>query len=175
MIPCTLQAELMCLDLFSHEVIGFNEHRFVLQENDYFCGPAILQAVLERQGVYLSQQELAKLAKTDSKEGTSPLQMFHVLKKYNMEVSLTTKLNLSQMKQLLREKKSLILLIDFEQESHWVVLDSFDGSQFKLLDPWFENNDFLYMSEKQLLAAWKTNFKGQVIKNLALVALPNFN
>lgn len=53
-----------------------------IQENNYYCGPAVLQMVLQFHGISISQSQLAQELNTSSKTGTEYVDMAKVVNKY---------------------------------------------------------------------------------------------
>src|SRR3989344_9346488 len=60
---------------------------FYLQDNAYFCGPAVIQMVLASFGIKRSQAQLAKKARTNDETGTTTRALIRTLRAEGLLVS----------------------------------------------------------------------------------------
>lgn len=158
----------MCAELFT-----YTPHMHVQQETDYFCGPAVLQAALARQYVFVAQTELARLAGTNAVDGTSPVNMMRTVEHFGLKTKSGTVTDAEALKTLMASSRSVIALVSSEGEAHWVLLDRIiartSGSyQVKVMDPWTQYNAHRTVGVDEFFRSWKTTFNGATYQNFAI-------
>lgn len=154
-----------CLEIFTRK-----SHTFHVQETDYFCGPAVLQAALAKQNIFLSQAELAHLAKTTPALGTSPENMARTLAMYGLKAEIKIITSAEYLRQLLVKNETVIALIRSEGDAHWVIVDAAVAQKFRLMDPWVYYQSLRIVSEATLLEMWQSApFDNKIYDRLAVV------
>lgn len=103
------------------------EEEVVLQSTPYNCGPAALATICRMWGREVSQEEIAKLAGTDS-TGTTMLGLAQAAEALGLKAT-GLKLNFRELKEI---KKPLIAFIN---KKHYVVVKEINEERLILLDP----------------------------------------
>ena len=110
---------------------------FFKQETDYYCGPAVLQMILQFYGQTLSQTELAQIAGTTS-TGTSPTRLLEAAQTLGLQTKVIEPATISELKSLIDE--GLPVVVNFtEPESnffgHYAIAVNYDATWLYLQDP----------------------------------------
>jgi len=153
-----------CYDLFQHR------YRIVLQETDYFCGPAALKSVLESAGIGATQAELAQIARTTQKDGTAPRDMVSTLHFFGFESQMKMFTSYEELLKWVDSGHTVIALVKSDQEAHWVVIESASKDGVTLMDPWFENTGYEFQTPKTFMDRWQATFQNTTFTNLGIVA-----
>lgn len=109
---------------------------FYPQNNEYYCGPATLQMTLAAFGIKASQQTLAKTARTNSKKGTSVLNMIRTLRSYTLHVQAGNLSTLGQIKKFL--KKEGVVIVCYTEPvlewGHYIIVETVTETRVRLID-----------------------------------------
>lgn len=152
------------------EIFEHIPHLRTVQENDHFCGPAVLQSVLEKQGIHVSQIQISQLARTTSAHGTSPQMMVSVLRSLGLKAKIVNLKSIEELRASLLQNPSVIALINSGGEAHWVIIDSIKSSGgVRVMDPWQEFKSLRVLSLDELFAMWDTVFEQTPYSHLAIV------
>ncbi len=110
---------------------------FRKQENDYYCGPAVVQMILAGNGLEIAQQEIASAMKTD-KHGTPIKEIERFLKTQGFETKRTNNASWEDIEDSLGEGETIIVgyLEPEEEKAHYAIIASMTEHQLFLLDPW---------------------------------------
>ncbi|MDB5225501.1 MAG: hypothetical protein JWL87_453 [Candidatus Adlerbacteria bacterium] len=113
---------------------------FYRQENEGYCGPAVLQMALAALGTDLSQKELAEEAYTplnDPDHGTEVADMVRVLEAHGARVQAQNGTALADVAAALEAGK--IAVIAFTERhygwGHYSIIKKIDATHVHLLDP----------------------------------------
>lgn len=109
------------------------------QENNYFCGPTCLKMVFERFGVKKTEKDLAKLAGTNERSGTSHYGMIEACKKTGFSCFVHENSSLKNVNSFLR--MGLPVIVDWtdssEKEGHYTVVTEISDDSMVFCDPWY--------------------------------------
>lgn len=152
-----------------HEIFSVPLPPFVNQQTDYFCGPAVLQSVLESVGIAATQSQLARLAKTTPAIGTTPLNMTYALEQFGLKSKIIHLDTRTKLDTALREHHAVIALITLETEAHWILIARSNNKRYAIMDPWIANKNYRSLSPSELLAMWRAEFDGKSYEYLAIV------
>ena len=127
------------------------------QRNNYYCGPAVVQMVLAAFGKRATQGEIAVLAKTKKKSGTSTRGLVKALKSYALVVKTGNDKKISDVHHALAEGAVVVVCYT---ELHWnwghyaVVADLRDKT-ITLIDPAEPLGTTLRLSVAEFTKHWK--------------------
>lgn len=109
------------------------------QKNCYFCGPTSLKMVFETFGVKKTEKELAQLAGTTEKVGTSHEGMIDACKKIGFSCFVHENSNLNNVKSFLKLK--LPVITDWTDEKskcgHYNIITEIGREKIFFYDPWY--------------------------------------
>jgi ABC-type bacteriocin/lantibiotic exporter with double-glycine peptidase domain len=109
----------------------------VQQENDYFCGPAIIVMVLSAYGQKISQQEAASLARTNEEVGTSIEGLVSTLGVKGFSVDAAENRTINDI--LAALKKEQLCVVCYTEPvlewGHYALVETLAGNEITLLDP----------------------------------------
>ncbi len=109
------------------------------QKNCYFCGPTSLKIVLEKFGVKRTEKELARIAGTSEKDGTSHCGMIKACRKFGFSCFVHENANLRNIESFL--KAGLPVISDWtDSESktgHYSVITEIGKKNVFFCDPWY--------------------------------------
>lgn len=125
------------------------------QETDFYCGPAVAQMALERQGVRLSQQELAEKLGTTEALGTTLAQLRRVFSAYGFDAAPKNGATLPDIARALRKGKTVIVgYIEPQGETpHYALVTSYQGGVLHLSDPWLGEN--VQIAQEKFERRWR--------------------
>jgi ABC-type bacteriocin/lantibiotic exporter with double-glycine peptidase domain len=134
----------------------------VLQDEEYTCGPACFSSVIQKKGRGdFAEQELVRFLGTTSTDGTSPEQMLLGLKNFGFFPKVHQPMNPKDLINGLKNDRLFFLLVDAENEAHWVLASGKPNQgRVRLMDPWLKRHAYRYVTKKQLLEIWQTEYKG---------------
>lgn len=145
-----------------------NDH--VFQENEAYCGPAVVQMVLQRFGVTASQQEIAKELETDMVVGTSAkeLEAFFVRRHFGVE----RKNDATWEDVFAGLTKGTVIIGYIEQGSdpHYALVSRVEGDTIVLKDPWHGDN--FVLSKEEFVARWVDNEVARYGNRMLLTVWP---
>lgn len=120
------------------------------QAYEYDCGPTALQTVFAYFGIDEKLEEIIKSAKT-TEDGTSVENMKATAEKYGFTTELA-EMKIADVKNYLRKKIPVVLLIQAWGEGHYVIAIGYKGSKIIFEDPASIYRTSL--SEKELQERW---------------------
>lgn len=134
------------------------------QATNYSCGAAAMQSMFGFYGEDLNEDELVKLLKTNSEEGTDYNEIVRVAKEKGYEVKVYKDMSLAQLKKQLDKKNPVLCLIqawaekkvDYStdwQDGHYVVAIGYDKSRIFFMDPSTLGN-YTFIKNKDFLKRW---------------------
>ena len=130
------------------------------QENDYYCGPAVLQMVFEFLGIKKSQEELANELGTTEKYGTSNKAMIEATSAEGFNVIDKEGATIDEVKDFI--KQNLPVIVDFIEPTdnleHFAIVTGFENRDVVLNDP-YNGQDFK-ISEEDFLNRWDDPVSG---------------
>ncbi len=159
----------------------FAELPKVRQETPYYCGVAVVQAVLKMYGQDFEQDELANKLGTTEKDGTPPLNMVKLLNKLDVKAELKERIGES-LKSILDDGNTVILDIqdygnpeekDYSHDwdnGHYVIATSHEGDNIVLEDPASDGENRRKMSYSELEKRWHDkDTKGRKYYQLGII------
>ncbi len=134
------------------------------QATDYTCGVAALQSVLYYYGEEFREDELVEKLGPALENGTKYPRMIEFVKSLNFLVEVRTGMTLENLKQLMDEKKPVILLIqawsqspvDYSQdwnEGHYAIAIGYDNQNVYFMDPSTLGN-YTFIPIREFLDRW---------------------
>ena len=102
------------------------------------CGPACMRMLLEALGIKKSEEELAKVLKTNIKYGTLQKNLKKEAWLYDLDCDSFSDAKISDLKKL--QKEGYIVIVEFhppEDFYHYAVIKSIDKKYVHLFDPWY--------------------------------------
>lgn len=127
-----------------------------IQQTDYSCGAACLQAVCRYYGVGKGEEwEFVKDLKMDRRIGSHPFQLARAAKRYGLEVTEYCPMSMAELRRRLSQRKPVLLMIQAWaddaggkkrrrgykttwEDGHWVVAIGYDRSGVFFEDPSLE-------------------------------------
>jgi len=135
--------------------------RFITkQENDYYCGPAIAQAILKSFEIEIDQGELALKLKTNDENGTDNEELVRVLQDFGLKVETKDRASVADVKRGLSLDKRIVVNYKekIEEEGHFGIVHSVDIFSIKIHDPW--NGLVVKFRLKDFESRWESGFQG---------------
>src|SRR3989344_5023288 len=132
-------------------------HRF--QENDHYCGPAVVQMVLKRFGTELTQQEIAKELEIDMVVGTSAKELEKFFKQRGFVVDRKNNAEWGDLAVSLAKGTVIVGYVEREGDPHYALVRSVSEDTIIIADPWHGDNYSL--SKTEFEERWKDNEVGQ--------------
>jgi ABC-type bacteriocin/lantibiotic exporter with double-glycine peptidase domain len=106
------------------------------QAKEGFCGPVVLKIVMDYFGVPASEEELAKLANTDERWGTSIDGMAAAAKHFGFDVFYKEDATIEELKEYVLEKNvPVIVRWFFEDEGHYSIVVDVTEKNIVMVDP----------------------------------------
>jgi len=148
----------------------------ILQNTNYSCGDACIQAVLAYYGIEYTERKLEKILKTDVDCGTSIKPMVSFLKRKKFKIKYG-EFTIEDLKKCIDKERPVILLLqawgpkgtDYKntyQYGHYVVVSGYNKKGFIIEDPAIFGRGFL--STSQLKRRWHAEDE-EKISNWGLV------
>lgn len=134
-----------------------DEH--VFQENEAYCGPAVVQLVLRRFGVELAQRDIAKELETDMVVGTSASELQKFFEKRGLAVERKNNATWEELQTAPARGVAIVGYIEPEGDPHYAVVKSADHQAITLADPW-HGDDFV-LPKEEFLKRWVDNEPAQ--------------
>ena len=144
--------------------------------NASMCGPASLKIVLSYYGIEKSEQEIAKLCKSDKDLGVNDKKIKKAAEKFGLKVIIKNNSNLSDIKKWLDKKAPVIVnwftrgrkdYADSEvADGHYSVVAGIDEQFIYLQDP--EIGKMRKIKRHDFMRVW-FDFKGDYIKPKELI------
>jgi predicted double-glycine peptidase len=120
----------------------------VIQSNNYSCGVACVQAVLQYHGIWGYQDDYAKALGTTEKDGTHPARMVAYLKARGLDARLQEGLTVEDLERFVDEGTAVIVdyqawndepkKVDYAndwEDGHYSVVVGYDADRLFLEDP----------------------------------------
>ncbi len=145
----------------------------VQQKTEYTCGAACVVSLVQHlRKKRISEEKIANIMGTNAIVGTLPEQMIHGLETFGVHAKIANQLSFNKLKRGLKAGKKYILLIQSDDDAHWVILADINGNQVTLMDPWNEYTDYQVLSRKEFLKAWDTVLASERKKHFGLEINP---
>lgn len=110
------------------------EKHYKRQRTGYYCGPAVLQILLRARGTHLTQDTIAKAAKTTD-AGTSPAHIEAALTKYGLKVKHAEHQTIADLHTALKAGHDVIACItEPAGDGHYILILGFSGKAVRMLD-----------------------------------------
>lgn len=140
---------------------GHAEMPYFRQENDYYCGPAILQMILERFGIKKSQEEIAKVADTNSERGTFHRDLLKMVRENGLYAYAKRHATVKEIEKFVDEGLPIVVnYIEPEGDGHYAIVVGYDTQDLVFNDPWHGKN--FRFPKKEFESRWhnmrKTSF-----------------
>ncbi|HWB34360.1 MAG TPA: cysteine peptidase family C39 domain-containing protein [Candidatus Paceibacterota bacterium] len=109
----------------------------IQQENDYYCGPAIIEMILGAYGKKITQNEAAKLAGTTEAVGTSLDGLIDALRKEGFSIDVAENRTIDDLQHALQSDE--IVIVNYTEPvwewGHYAIAEKIDGDTVTLIDP----------------------------------------
>lgn len=136
------------------------------QSTTYSCGAAALMSVLEYWDRYEgNESQLFAPLRTTPRNGTQPVSMSNLARKYGLRSEIRTGMTLSDLRASLKDGMTVIIdlqawaekpISDWKntwEEGHYVVLVGMDDAYVYFMDP-SAHGAYAYLSHTELLERW---------------------
>ncbi len=120
--------------LLVREAIGLNVP-VVLQGNDFSCGRAALQAILDAHGVAVDNLALGQALGTDPDDGTQPDALVDLVKSLGLPCEVRDHASLDDLAHALDAGAPCICCVQKNGGGHWVTLVDMDEDYVYVMDP----------------------------------------
>ncbi|HJX05224.1 MAG TPA: C39 family peptidase [Candidatus Nanoarchaeia archaeon] len=120
------------------------------------CGPAALRMALEALGIMKSEQELAKILKTNIFQGTLHKNLIKAAWLYDLRYVSFSNASIKDLKDF--QAKGYVIIVSYrppEDFYHYAVLKAVDDKYIYLYDPWY--GPFTRWRQDDFLNRWKSN------------------
>ena len=126
------------------------------QENEYYCGPAVLQAVLGQFSITATQTEIAKIAGTTAETGTSTEGMTRVLEHHGLALDAGERRTPEDIRSALASEKIVIVCWTERhlEEGHYSIVSEVSDEEITLFDPAEESRQ-TRMSVEEFEKRWR--------------------
>lgn len=141
------------------------------QENEYFCGPAVVQMALGYFGITAAQADIAAIAHTNETVGTSTTGLVEALSHFGLSTRAGEHKALKDIAAAL-SKKRLPIVCFTEPEwkwGHFAVVGGLGEHSIHLSDPDPDNREYA-MDLSQFLPLWKDDVFTHTTRWLAIVS-----
>lgn len=137
---------------------------YVRQENDYYCGPAVLQMILEKFGVKKSQKEIAQAANSTLERGTFHRDMCRMAKENNLYVYAKKNATIEEIEKLVDQGFPVVVnYIEPEGDGHYAIVIGYGTDDLIFNDPY--HGEKFRFPKKEFKHRWHN------IKKLLIVGL----
>ncbi len=151
----------------------------VRQATDYTCGIGALESVLAYYGIETREDELAKLLKSDPKNGTAYQRIAKHAQEQGCEVRIIKNMTMQELKSFLDRQVPVICLVQawgddpsqYERgwkNGHYVVAAGYDEKNIYLMDPSTLGN-FAYVPIESFLKRWHDTDGKERLFNFGMV------
>lgn len=130
---------------------------FFKQQNDYYCGPAVIKMTLAAHGINLSQRTLAREAQTNARIGTGTKGMVQTFKRHHLVISAKNRNTLYELEQALAEKKLVVICYTecTDNAGHYAIVKKIGKKFITLLDPAEKDGQALRLTIGEFQKRWK--------------------
>lgn len=131
--------------------------KYYAQETSYTCGPASMKMVLENFKIKKSEEQLAKLMKTNRVRGTWRKHFQDVARKYKLKLITKSHSSIKELKYLIKNNYKIIVCYYYPKEKfdHYSVVKNILKNEICFLDPWFGPNHKYHLNYFNKI--WKMN------------------
>lgn len=124
-----------------------------LKQTKSYCGPFSLRMIFDYYGKNVSGKEIARVAKTTIKDGTSPKNMVLAAKHFGFNASYKENSSLEEIKELVDKQKVPIIVNWFsDTEGHYSVVVGFRNGKIYIQDP--EYGKLKNMRTEDFMKVW---------------------
>jgi len=141
----------------------------VFQENEAYCGPAVVQMVLASFGITKTQQEIATELETDMVEGTSAKELEAFFVKQGLKVERKNDATWSDLEAALTKGLVIAGYIEQDGDPHYGVVREVGEESVVLADPW--RGDNFTLSKQEFLERWVDKETGKYGNHMLLTVL----
>lgn len=150
----------------------------VIQSNDWACGPAVVQSLLNFYGITIFQEDLFKELKTSNDTGTDILDMANFFKHRGFDISFGEKTT-DELKAMIDDNTPVIIEIQawadspkaYEKtsnNSHFIVVIGYNDSGFICEDPYIPTKGFISYEELEKRWHSKSSVRGELLNKVAI-------
>jgi predicted double-glycine peptidase len=140
-----------------------------LQDTDWTCGDAAMEAVLDYLGIEVSEAEMVRVLRSDPKEGTSAKNLAALAKQLGLSVEERFGTTLDDVQHALERNAPVLAAVTEEGIGHWVVICGVADS-VTIMDP---TRGIASIPLAQWDAAWHDSSEGLAYDHYALaIGLP---
>lgn len=105
------------------------------QQREGLCGPACLKIILRHYSISKTEREIAKLAKASKSKGVEALKLLEAAKKLGLRGFVKEKAEIGDIKNQLKNGRSVIVEWFYEDDGHFSVVLEVDKENIYLQDP----------------------------------------
>lgn len=106
-----------------------------LQDTNYTCGAAALQAILDHWGIETEEGQLAKALGTDSREGTRPSEIIALANALGLGTDARAGLAITDLQHTLDQGIPVLVPVQMYGGGHYLVLTGYDSDRVYFMDP----------------------------------------
>jgi ABC-type bacteriocin/lantibiotic exporter with double-glycine peptidase domain len=130
-----------------------------------FCGPACLKMILEYYGIFVSEEEIAKISFASKENGTSLNGIVKAAKHFGFKVFLKDESSLDDLKYFIIRQIPIIVDWFCEDDGHYSIVTGINDNKILFIDPGFQEDSLKEreMSVEKFLRVW-FDFPGEFIK-----------
>ncbi len=141
----------------------------MFQENDHYCGPAVVQMVLKSFGIEAAQTEIAKELETDMVVGTSAAELQKFFEKRGFVVERKNNAKWENIAEASKRGAAIIGYIEPEGDPHYALVRSVDEGGIVLRDP--THGDNFILEKSNFLERWRDNEANQYGERMLTVVI----
>lgn len=107
-----------------------------MQTDSGLCGPACVKMILDYHGVAASEREIAKIARTSRKNGTSAQNLVRAAKHYGCDAFIQDSSTIADIRRYVRKERIPVIVDFFEKDDgHYSVVIGIDTENIYLQNP----------------------------------------
>ena len=117
----------------------------IKNEQEGFCGPAVIQDIIHREGMFATQSEIADACRTTNKDGTTHLGLLMGAREMGLRVFKVQGLRIDQLADFLPKHHIVVNWMDGEDEEndgHYSLFEKIEDNKVYLHDYTFTVEEF---------------------------------
>lgn len=144
---------------------------YCAQETDFYCGPAVAQMLLKREGTHRPQSTLAAALGTNKEVGTTMEALERLLRHAGFRTTRRAKASLEDVRAALARNEAVIVgyLEPRGDEPHYALVAGIEGASVRLIDPLMGSGYALPTAEFE--RRWRDNEHGAYGERAMLAAM----
>ncbi len=142
----------------------------LFKQSKGYCGPASLKMALSNYGINKSENDLAKLTKTNRITGCKEENIIKIAKRFGFKAYLKQKSTIKELKSLADNNiPTIVAWTSPEEEGHYSVVVGFNKENIFLADPHFgkiKKYEIRWFKDR-----WHERSKGRMISNRGVIVI----